>query len=125
MPNKNNLPVREYLKQRAQRLTYDEPEGIYESMHNTAFVLDREVMLRGLGYDGSDINLCAYCASICADKCKTDLSHVPSSEFGEYMDCDCPVAVLFFVAAGAAEMREKLKRFEDTEEAARAGEGAE
>jgi len=124
MPNKDNLPTREYLKQRLQRLTYDEPEGIYESMHNTAFVLDREVMLRGMGKNGEDVNLCAYCAAECKKQCETDLSEVPSSEFGEFMDCECPVAVLFFIAAGAAEMREKLKQYEDAEKVG-AGEGAE
>lgn len=122
MPNKDNLSVREYLKQRMQRLTYDEPEGIYEFMHNTAFVKDREVYLRGYGENGDDINLCAYCAGECKKKCDVDLAEVPSSEFGEYMDCLCPVSALFFIAAGAAEMREKLKKYEDADESAGKGE---
>lgn len=108
-----DLSPREYLCKRMQRLTHEPPEGIYESMHNMAIVRDREVYLRGLGFFGEDIDLCAYCAEECKARCGTDLTGVPSEEFGEYMDCECPISTLYFIAAGAAEMRLKLTMYED------------
>lgn len=107
------LSLIEQLRRRMLRLTHEPPEGVYESMHNATIVRDREIYLRGLGENGQDINLCAYCAKECKERCDVDLSEVPSEEFGECMDCECPVATLFFVAAGAAEMRWKLTSYED------------
>lgn len=104
--------------QRLKRLTHEPPQGMYEAMHNTAFVRDREVFLRGCGQGEEDISLCHYCAQQCKERCNTDIADVPAEEFGEFMDCECPVALLYFIAAGAAEMRQKLMRYEDADEAA-------
>ena len=97
-------------------MTHEQPEGMYESLHNTAFVKGKEVYLRGMGENGEDISLCAYCAAQCKERCGTDLTDISTEEFGEFMDCECPVSLLYAIAIGAAEMREKLSKFEDTEE---------
>lgn len=106
------------LKKRLSRMTHDKPEGMYEALHNTAFVQDREVYLRGCSPTGEDISLCAYCANECKERCDLDLSGVPVEEFAEYLACECPISLLYAVATGAAEMREKLMRIENAEEAA-------
>lgn len=108
--------MNEEFRKRRKRLTHEQPEGMYESLHNTAFVKGKEVYLRGMGENGKDISLCAYCAAQCKERCGTDLTDISTEEFGEFMDCECPVSTLYAIAIGAAEMREKLSRFEDAEE---------
>ena len=103
---------------RLKRLTHEPPQGMYEALHNTAFVQEQEVFLRGCGKNGEDVSLCQYCAEQCKERCGSDFADIPASEFGEYMDCECPVSLLYFVAVGAAEMRQKLMRYEDAEETA-------
>lgn len=103
-------------QRRLKRLTHEPPQGMYESLHNTAFVREREVYLRGVGANGEDISLCHYCATQCKERCGTEIADVSADEFGEFMDCECPVSLLYFIAVGAAEMREKLMRFEDAAE---------
>jgi hypothetical protein len=104
------------FKKRLERLTHETPQGIYEAFHNTAYIKEGEVFLRGCSQSGEDISLCHYCAEHCKKQCNTDLLDIPAPEFGEYMDCECIVSLLFFVAVGAAEMRAKLMLYEDAEE---------
>lgn len=103
-------------RRRLKRLTHEPPQGMYEALHNTAYVKEHKVFLRECGVDGQDINLCAYCREQCRKTCGAKLPDVPEEEFGEYMDCECPIALLYFIAVGAAEMREKLFNLEDMEE---------
>jgi hypothetical protein len=95
-----------------KRYTTDKPEGNVEGYRNFAFIKDREVYLRGIN-DGEDMSLDAYCKKECKDKCNIDYSDVPFDEFAEYMDCYCPVSVLYTSALAAAELREQLARYED------------
>ena len=97
-----------------KRLTTDSPKGYTEWLLNLAFVKDNEVMLRGLGEDNCDISLVDYSKISCLERCNIDKSEVPTEEFAEHMDCDCLVAVMYFLAVGAAELRERLKEYEDT-----------
>lgn len=102
---------------RAKRLTHEPPQGMYESLHNIAIVKEREVFLREMGENNEDITLCRYCAAACKERCNIDIADVPPDEFGEcIMDCECPIALLYVVAVGAAEMRLKLMKYEDAEE---------
>ena len=109
------------ITERLKRLTYDKPQGMYESLHNTAYAKDREVFLRGLGIDGSDIDLCKYIAAQCKELCNIDISDIPPEDFGEHITCDCIVSVAYFLAAGAAGLREKLKGYENADPASGGG----
>lgn len=102
-------------KKKFMRLTADNPEGMWEELHNALIVKDREVYLRDWNGEG-DMNLCKFCAEQCRKWCDIDLSGVPAEEFGEFMDCDCAVAALYTIAVGYAENRLKLKEYEDAEE---------
>jgi hypothetical protein len=98
---------------KAKRYTTDKPEGNVDGYRNVAFIKNREVYLRGID-DGNDMSLDAYCKKECKAKCDIDFSDVPVDEFAENMECDCPVSVAYFTALAAAELREKLARYEDT-----------
>ena len=87
-------------------------EGIYESLFNMTVVKDREVYLVGLGSNGEDISLCKYVAGKCKKQCNADIDDVTAIEFGEFMDCECPYALLYHIAVGYAEMRERLLNHE-------------
>jgi hypothetical protein len=97
-----------------KRLTFDDPQWNTENMLNRAFVKDRQAYLRGLLDHGKeDISLVDYCASECSKTCKKKLNNMSAEDFGDYMDCDCPIALLYWIAVGAAELRERLKDYED------------
>jgi hypothetical protein len=96
-----------------RKLTTDDPKGTTEWMLNIAFVNNGEVYLRGIGED-CDISLVEYCRNECKTRCEVDLSDVPTEQFAEYMECHCPVSILYFLAVGAAENRERLKEYENT-----------
>lgn len=99
------------------RLTFDRPEGMYQALHNTAFVQNNEVWLRGLGTDNKDVPLTVYCGEQCASRCgETHMPFVPAQEFADYMDCECPVCALYIIAVGAAELRARLMLYEDAAE---------
>lgn len=93
-------------------LVHDDPQGMVEALHNTAFAKDGEVWLRGCGMDDGDMRLTAFCAGECAENCDANYRDIPADEFGEHMDCECPVALLYTIAVGAAELRSKLQVYE-------------
>lgn len=99
-----------------KRLTTDNPVTNLESLMNYAYVDNGQVYLRYA--DGQEhIALAEYIFNIASDKgC-----HVSSPNAvldGDCMECDCVVAVLNVVAIQAAELRARLKRYEDVEEKA-------
>lgn len=99
-----------------ERLTTDNPQNNLEVMMNYAFAENRRVVLRYA--DGEDnADLCKYISDE-AKKIGCDMS--PGDVMGGgCMECDCALSVLFSVATQAAELRARLKRYEDMEEAGR------
>lgn len=95
------------------RYTTNKPAGNVEGYRNFVFIKDQEVYLRGMEND-EDVSLDEYCKKQCKIKCDADYNDVPVDEFAEYLDCDCPISALYFAALGAAELRERLSRYEDT-----------
>lgn len=96
-----------------KRLTTDNPQGNTETMLNYAYAKDGRVYLRyGNGED--DIDLCDYISQEAESKsCHPTLEEVME---GACMECDCNPAILYWVAVQAAELRERLKEYEDREE---------
>lgn len=92
------------------RLTTDNPTNNTQTMLNYAYAKDGRVFLR-YGNGKEDIDLCEYVAETATENyCK----HTPEEIMdGACMECDCPFAILYTVATQAAELREKLKEYED------------
>lgn len=93
-----------------ERLTTDDPQGNYQRLHNMTAIKDMEVFLK-LG--DAEINLVDYCKSECKEKCGIEFDG-DAQTFGDYMDCDCIVAIFYGMAIGHAEMRAHLKEYEDS-----------
>ena len=91
------------------RLTTDNPESNYELGLNLAYVKDDEVWLRL----DPDMNLCEYAAKQCPDFGCPGVTPEEVMETG-LLDCgDCPIAIMYAAAIQAAELRERLKQYED------------
>lgn len=96
-----------------KRLTTDTPNSCVETMLNYAFDKNNRVILR-YGNGEENIDLCDYIAKEAEEKgCKLTPEQVMD---GSCMECDCPLAILYYVATQAAELRARLKRYEDQEE---------
>ena len=92
-----------------KRLTTDHPESNVELAMNLAYVKDSEVWLRLY----PDMSLCEYAAAACARQGCGDMTPESIMEDG-LNDCDdCPVAIAYAAAIQAAELRERLKAYED------------
>lgn len=95
-----------------KRLTTDKPVGNTERMLNFAYCDNGRVKL--LCAEGKDnIDLCEYVAYRATSMgcCLTDDDVMDGScEEG----CDCVLSVLYTIAVQAAELRERLKQYEDT-----------
>ena len=93
------------------RLTTDNPTSNIETMLNYAYAKDSRVILRyGDGED--NIDLCEYISRTAADKsCSPSPDEVMD---GACMECDCELAILVAVATQAAELRSRLKQYEDS-----------
>jgi|BarGraIncu00421A_1022006.scaffolds.fasta_scaffold65664_2 hypothetical protein len=101
-----------------KRLTTDNPQNNTEMMLNRVFVEEKEVWLRGLGLTDSDIRLMDFCKWHCIEnKCAEieDICNETLDDFGErMMDCeDCSISLLYWFAVGFAEVRNRLKKYED------------
>jgi len=94
----------------AERLTTDNPKNNTETMLNYAYAKDKQVYLR-YGDGEEDINLCEYISRLAAKKsCHPTPEEVLA---GECMECDCELAILYWVAVQAAELRGRLAKYED------------
>lgn len=96
-------------------ITTENPKDMVETMHNMVFVKNREVYLRGIGEDGTDISLVDYCKNEYKELYNQDIS-VDADEFGEYMDDDSILSVFYWTCVGFAEVREQLKNYESEAE---------
>lgn len=98
---------------KSKPLVTDNPEGNYQNLHNmTGIDANKEVYLRDLNGKG-DITLVEYCRKECKEQCNVDIDE-GAEEFAEYMDCDCPVSYFYHMAVGHAELRHRLRQYEDT-----------
>lgn len=107
-------------KRHIKRITTDDPQDNVENMFNLAFVKDGQVWMRCCGEDDKDCTLVSFIKQICRsaeggclDIPKTD----DAEEFScSMMDCAfdlCPVANVYFGLVQAAELRSRLKAYED------------
>lgn len=90
----------------------ENPKDMIENMHNMVFVKDREVYLRGIGHDASDISLLEFCKKEYKVEYDNDVDDLSIDEFAEYMDDDSLLSVFYWACVGFAEVREKLKVYE-------------
>ena len=89
------------------RLTTDNPSGNYEMLHNCTTVHDKEVYLKDFD---AEHKLIDFINNQCREICNVGFD-------GEDMlDCDCIVARFNSMAIGHAELRHRLKEYEDKEE---------
>ena len=94
-------------------LVTETPEGNYQNLHNmTGIDANKEVYLRD--FDGKgNLSLVEYCQKECQEKCELT-SDTSAEGFGEYMDCAWPIAFLYHMAVGHAELRHRLGQYEAT-----------
>jgi hypothetical protein len=98
-----------------RKLVIENPEGNYQQLHNmTGVDSNKEVYLRDYNNEGN-LSLVEYCKKECMERCEFEFdASTPADEFGEYMDCDCPISLLYHMAVGHAELRNRLGQYEDT-----------
>lgn len=101
-----------------KRLTTDNPEKNIEVLLNYAYAEDGWVKLRAAGGE-EEVDLCDY-----IEQQRRELGFdcgVFSTDIrdGACMECDCVLSLLNIVAIQAAELRGKLKHYEDMEEQGR------
>lgn len=106
--HKNKLIKRQAI----ERLTTDDPHGNVFIMLNYAYRGDDGNVKLRYGNGEENIDLCEYIAqeSIVAH---CGLSAKDVMEGACIEGCDCPLAILYTVAVQAAELRERLKMYED------------
>ena len=80
-------------------------------MLNLAYAKSGEVYLR---YGVDDINLCDYVSELAKNKgCDYTAKEIME---GACLECECEVNLLYCLAVQAAELRGRLKYYEDLEE---------
>lgn len=95
-----------------ERLTTDNPTTNVEAMLNFAYCgEDGRVKLRYADGD-ENVDLCEYIAN---NACCQEVDAAAVMD-GACMECDCRTSILNIVAIQAAELRARLKRYEDAEE---------
>lgn len=100
------------MLKKLKRLTADNASGCTERMLNNIYAKNGRVVIRFTEDDRKDVDLCKYIA----EKCKCNYSSDDIMEFG-CGDCQmCPYGTMYAVCIQAAELRERLKLFEDKEE---------
>lgn len=110
--------ITELLKERKPSdmppLVTDNPTSNYTALLNFAYAKDGEVHLRYVNGE-YDVNLAEY---ICHLAAENGCGHHTKEEVlnGDVcFACDCEVSILNTVAIQAAELRERLRKYEDME----------
>ena len=98
-----------------KRATNDNPQGNYELLLNYAFVKDRNVLLR-YANEQENIDLCDYIAFHTKGTCNLSAQEVLDGACFECDDFSCSLGRVYISAIQAAELRERLKMFEDLSE---------
>lgn len=105
------------------KLVTDNPTDNGMMMLNLVFVKDHEVWVRYGSKEGKDCSLVEFCARLCADYGACGYCQIPYEVGGNLdvigdlmMDCSgdgCPVGTMYFAMIQAAELRERLRMYED------------
>ncbi len=95
-----------------KRLTTDNPSGCTEGMLNNIYAKDSRAVIRFTEDARKNVDLCEYIS----EKCKCNYSAEDIMELG-CGDCQmCPYGLMYSACTQAAELRERLKQYEDKEE---------
>ena len=100
-----------------KRMTNDNPQENYDLVLNYAFANDRKVLLR-YANDQENIDLCDYIAFHAKGTCGMSAQDVLDGACFECDDFSCSLGRAYISAVQAAELREKLKMYEDLSEQA-------
>lgn len=94
-----------------KRLTTDNPKGNFERLMNYAYAKNNRTHL---SYAGGkyDVDLCEYVSDLAKAK-GYDFSPEFIMEDGLFDNCDDDFAILYYCAVQAAELRARLKLYED------------
>lgn len=95
------------------RLTTDNPQNNLEELMNLAYGEDRKAMIRWHGETDEPTDLCEYASKCCQEKGCNKTAH-EILENG--LHCDCPIATMYILGIAAAELRGRLKMYEDISE---------
>ncbi len=108
---------------RMKKLVTDAPADNGEMMLNLIFVKDKEVWVHYGSEAGEDCTLVEFCRRLCAACGTCSYEEVPYQtgddldDIGDIlMDCSsdgCPVGTMYFAMIQAAELRERLRMYED------------
>lgn len=101
----------------------DIPQNNAEVMMNLAYVKNKEVWIRGGGDDGEDCTLIDFTNRMCASHdCLFDITPNEideediDNEGDRLLECSmsgCPIGTAYFIAIQAAELRERLRMYEN------------
>ncbi|EQB3099713.1 hypothetical protein ACYIU4_001035 [Clostridium botulinum] len=94
----------------------ENPKTNVDVMHNMVFVKDKEVYLRGIGEDYTDISLVDFCKEEYKRLYDIEIEESDPCELGEYMDDDSLLSLFYWSCVGFAEVREYLKKYENIKE---------
>ena len=108
------------------KLVTDDPQTNTEVMFNLAYVKDKEVWIRGGGDDGEDCTLIDFTNRMCAshdclfDITPNEIDEEDIDNTGDrLLECSmsgCPIGTAYFIAIQAAELRERLRKYENDSE---------
>ena len=106
-----------------KQLVTDNPQNNTEHMMNIAFVKDEEVWIRNGGKGGEDCTLVDFCRRMCTVSGACAYESVPYEATDDLdtigdilMDCSgegCPIGTTYFAMIQAAELRERLRLYEN------------
>ena len=99
-----------------KKLITENPKNNTEFMHNMVFVKNKEVYLRKIGDDETDVSLVDFCKEEYKKLYDIEIKENDPCEFGEYMDDISLLSLFYWACVGFAEVREHLKHYEKIEE---------
>lgn len=99
-----------------EKMVSDDPKTMDGTMLNYAYAKDKKVFLRYAGLE-ENVDLCEYISKESLNKCDFP-EGVSADEVmeGACLECDsaeCPLRYLYFAAVQAAELRERLRMYEN------------
>lgn len=99
------------------RLTTDNPLGNFDALMNYAYAKDGNVLIR-YANNQENMDLCDYIAHHAKCECAINAQEVLDGACFECDDFYCPLGRAYFASVQAAELRERLKMYEDLAEQA-------
>lgn len=99
------------------RLTTDNPLGNFDALMNYAYAKEGNVLIR-YANNQENMDLCDYIAHHAKCDCAINAQEVLDGACFECDDFYCPLGRAYFASVQAAELRERLKMYEDLAEQA-------